>query len=84
MKVSTLAEAYKIPISSHCAPTLHLHPACCVKGFRHAEYFYDHFLIEKKLFVGVPAPLNGALHPDLSRPGLGIEFKRKEAEKISI
>jgi L-alanine-DL-glutamate epimerase-like enolase superfamily enzyme len=84
MNVSALAEAYKIPISSHCAPTLHLHPACCVKSFRHAEYSYDHFLIEKKLFDGVPGPLNGALHPDLSRPGLGIEFKRKEAEKISI
>jgi L-alanine-DL-glutamate epimerase-like enolase superfamily enzyme len=83
-KVSVLAEAYKIPISSHCAPALHLHPACYVKSFRHAEYFYDHFLIERKLFDGVPAPLNGTLRPDLSRPGLGIEFKRKDAENLAL
>jgi L-alanine-DL-glutamate epimerase-like enolase superfamily enzyme len=84
MKVSALAEAYKIPISSHCAPTLHLHPACSVPNFRHAEYFYDHCLIEAKLFDGVPAPMNGTLQPDLSRPGFGIELKRKDAEKFSF
>ena len=84
LKVSALAEAYRIPLSSHCAPALHLHPACSVPRFRHAEYFYDHVRIEEKLFDGVALPVNGTLRPDLSHPGLGIELKHKDAERFSI
>ena len=83
LKVAALSEAYQVPLSSHCAPTLHLHPACSVANFRHAEYFYDHARIESMLFDGSSHPVSGALRPDLSRSGLGIEFKRQDAKPFS-
>jgi len=51
---------------------------------RHAEYFHDHVRIENILFDGVLQPVNGALQPDLSRPGMGLELKRTEAEQYAI
>ena len=45
-------------------------------SFRHLEYFHDHDRIEHMLFDGALTPVEGALRPDLSRPGLGLEFKR--------
>jgi hypothetical protein len=33
------------------------------------------------LFDGVPTPIDGTLHPDLSRPGMGIELKRADAAR---
>lgn len=76
-----LAEVCGVPLSSHCAPFLHLHPDCCINSLRHAEYFHDHVRIEKMFFDGVPAPENGFLKPDLTRPGLGVIFKEKDASK---
>ena len=34
------------------------------------------------LFDGAPTPVGGALRPDLSRPGLGLEFKRQDAAPL--
>ena len=51
---------------------------------RHAEYFHDHVRIENMLFDGVLQPINGALQPDLSRPGMGLALKRKDAEKFAV
>jgi L-alanine-DL-glutamate epimerase-like enolase superfamily enzyme len=42
LQAGILAQANNLPLSSHCAPLLHLHPACALSAFRHAEYFYDH------------------------------------------
>ena len=33
---------------------------------------------EHMLFAGVLTPVAGALYPDRSRPGLGLEFKRAD------
>jgi hypothetical protein len=33
------------------------------------------------LFDGALTPRDGALHPDLERPGLGLELKRSDAQK---
>jgi L-alanine-DL-glutamate epimerase-like enolase superfamily enzyme len=84
LQAGVLAEAFRTPFSSHCAPQIHLHVACAVGAFRHAEYFYDHARIEQMLFEGTMSPIGGDLQPDLSRPGLGIEFKRKDAEKYRV
>jgi L-alanine-DL-glutamate epimerase-like enolase superfamily enzyme len=84
MRVAALAEAHQLPLSSHCAPALHVAPCCCAPNVVHMEYFHDHVRIEGMLFDGVPQPRNGALAPDLSRPGLGLEFKTKEAECYRI
>lgn len=84
LKVAHLAEAFEIPISSHCGPTLHIHPGCSAAATMHLEYFYDHARIEHLLFDGTPKPQNGKLYPDLSRPGLGITFKYQDAEKYAM
>ncbi|MGH7193992.1 MAG: enolase C-terminal domain-like protein, partial [Candidatus Saccharimonadales bacterium] len=43
-----------------------------------------HVRIEGMLFDGALAPVDGELRPDLSRPGLGLEFKHADAEKFAI
>ncbi|HEY1871060.1 MAG TPA: enolase C-terminal domain-like protein [Chitinophagaceae bacterium] len=84
LKAGYLAEAFQIPFSSHCAPSLHLHAALSLPSFYIAEYFFDHVRIESMFFDGVAFPRDGYLKPDLSRHGLGIEFKHKDAEKFRI
>jgi L-alanine-DL-glutamate epimerase-like enolase superfamily enzyme len=83
-QAATLCEAHHLPLSSHCAPALHLHAACAAPPFRHAEYFHDHVRIERMLFEGLPKPNDGALRPDLSQPGNGLELKRQEAAKFAL
>lgn len=80
LKVGALCESWRLPMSSHCAPLLHLHPGCALPSMRHAEYFHDHIRVERMFFEGVPQTLNGALRPDLSVPGFGVTFRRADAE----
>lgn len=84
MDAAALADAHPIPLSAHCGPTIHMHLACAARPLRHVEYFHDHVRIESLLFDGFrPAASDGAMHPDFSRPGLGIEFKEKDAEQFA-
>jgi L-alanine-DL-glutamate epimerase-like enolase superfamily enzyme len=84
MRAATLCEACSLQLSAHCGPSLHAHPCCAITNFRHLEYFHDHVRIEHMLFDGVLTPVNGALSPDCSRPGMGLELKRSEAEKYAL
>jgi L-alanine-DL-glutamate epimerase-like enolase superfamily enzyme len=79
-----LCEARGMPLSAHCAPSLHAHPSCAMPAFRHLELFHDHNRIEHLFFDGALSPVDGALRPDRSRPGLGLEFKRKDAARYAI
>lgn len=83
LRVAALCEAYHIPLSAHTAPTLHIPVCCAAIPLRHLEYFHDHARIEQMLFDGVAEPLNGELRPDLSRPGMGIELKRADAQRFA-
>ena len=83
-QVAALCDANHISLSAHCAPALHLHIGCAASCFRHAEYFFDHGRIERMLFDGVLDPVDGALRPDLSRAGHGLELKRADAEAFRI
>ncbi|MNK47709.1 L-rhamnonate dehydratase [compost metagenome] len=84
LKASGLAEAHMIPLSAHCAPSLHASLGCALAPVRHLEYFHDHARIEHKLFEGALIPLDGSLRPDRSRPGLGIALKRADAAKFAL
>lgn len=84
IKAATLCEARSLQLSSHCGPALHLHACCALPNFRHMEYFHDHVRIEQILFDGVQRPIHGELRPDLSRPGMGLEFKRADAAKYAV
>jgi L-alanine-DL-glutamate epimerase-like enolase superfamily enzyme len=83
LRVDGLCRARSIPLSLHCGPAIHLHPGLALGQLVHLEYFHDHVRIEHLLFDGVLAPRQGALHPDLSRPGNGLELKRSEAERYA-
>ena len=83
LRVGGLCRARSLPLSLHCGPAIHLHPALALEQLRHLEYFHDHVRIEGMLFDGVCSPVGGALHPDLGRPGIGLELKRADAERYA-
>jgi L-alanine-DL-glutamate epimerase-like enolase superfamily enzyme len=84
LQISALCDAHGLPMSAHCAPSLHVALGCAVSRVRHLEYFHDHVRIENELFTGVPQPQAGALSPDRTRPGLGLELKHDEAQRYLV
>jgi L-alanine-DL-glutamate epimerase-like enolase superfamily enzyme len=82
-QIAALCEAFQIDLSGHCAPALHVHVACAAPRLRHLEWFHDHVRIEHMLFDGAPIPKNGAIRPDLSRPGNGLAFKHQDAARYA-
>jgi L-alanine-DL-glutamate epimerase-like enolase superfamily enzyme len=83
LKVGALCEARSLPLSGHTAPMLHAHAACALLPMRHLEWFHDHVRIERMLFDGALEPVDGALRPDRSRPGIGVELRRADAERFA-
>ncbi|HVA26616.1 MAG TPA: enolase C-terminal domain-like protein [Candidatus Baltobacteraceae bacterium] len=84
LAVDGLAQSTMTPLSTHCAPHLHLHAALACKQLRHIEYFYDHYRIEQMLFDGAAEPVNGQLCADPARPGIGLELRRADAERYIL
>ena len=83
LEVAALCEAQHVAFSAHCAPALHLHACCAARPLRHLEWFHDHVRVERLLFDGMVEPIDGVLRPDLSRPGNGLEIKRREVERYA-
>jgi L-alanine-DL-glutamate epimerase-like enolase superfamily enzyme len=81
--VLSVANALQVDVSAHCAPAISAHVFCAVDRRRHLEYFHDHTRIESMLFDGLPELRDGALRPDRSRPGNGLELKREEVKRWS-
>lgn len=85
LQMAELCEAFETPLSAHTAPALHAHLCCAARRARHVEYFFDHLRIEQMIFDGPTTRHDaGFLRPDLSQPGLGLEFKSTAAEKFMI
>lgn len=84
LEVAALCRAHCVPLSAHTAPNVSAHPCCAAFGLRHLEYFHDHVRIEGMLFDGALEPRGGALVPDRSRPGLGLELKSADAEPYRV
>jgi L-alanine-DL-glutamate epimerase-like enolase superfamily enzyme len=83
LRVGALCRAHCLPLSLHCGPAVHLHPATALEQLVHLEYFHDHVRIEHMLFDGVVQPDGGDLVPDLDRPGIGLQLKRADAERYA-
>jgi L-alanine-DL-glutamate epimerase-like enolase superfamily enzyme len=83
LQAAALCDAHHIDLSGHCAPALHVHAACAAPRLRHLEWFHDHVRIEHMLFDGAPVAKDGAIQPDMSRPGLGLELKERDAERYA-
>lgn len=84
LEAAAIASSFGCPISAHCAPSLHMHVGCAIPQFRHVEYFHDHARIEAMLFDGFIPPKDGELTPDRSRAGLGLIFKRSDADRFLV
>ena len=84
LDAAAIADAFGVPLSSHCAPSLHVPLCCAARRAIHLEYFHDHVRIEGMLFDGAPRPQGGMLAFDASRPGLGLDLKEKEAECFRV
>ncbi|MEU3839483.1 enolase C-terminal domain-like protein [Streptomyces sp. NPDC028635] len=84
LETAGLAAAHHLDLSAHCAPALSAHAFCAVRRLRHLEYFHDHVRVERLLFDGTLSPEGGALRPDPSRPGLGLDVKWADAERYRV
>ena len=84
LAVDGLCQSAMMPLSTHCAPHAQLHAALGCKTLRHMEYFYDHARIERMFFEGASEPIDGALYPDLSRPGIGLQLRRADARRYQL
>jgi L-alanine-DL-glutamate epimerase-like enolase superfamily enzyme len=84
LAIDGYCEATRTPLSTHCAPMLHLHAAAAALRVRHMEWFYDHVRIEQMLFDGFIEPVDGMLRPDRTRPGHGLTFKHDDARRFAI
>ncbi len=81
LQADALCAARSLPLSSHCAPSIHAHAGAAARQLVHLEYFRDHARMEALLFEGALPVIDGAIAFDRSRPGLGLELRREEAAR---
>jgi L-alanine-DL-glutamate epimerase-like enolase superfamily enzyme len=84
LAVGALCDAHTVDLSAHTAPSVSAHACAGVWHLRHLEYFHDHVRLESMLFDGAATAENGAVAPDTSRSGLGLELKRSDAQKFVV
>jgi L-alanine-DL-glutamate epimerase-like enolase superfamily enzyme len=71
LAASHLANAFNIPLSTHCAPLLHGNLAASLDQFKIAECFYDHLRLEEELFTSVGKYEKGNFIPSSVQDGFG-------------
>jgi len=84
MRVAALCQAFRVRMSSHCAPSVHLHPCLAAAPVVHMEWFHDHVRLEQMLLEGVVKDRHGKLSADGERPGHGLALNTREADKYTI
>jgi L-alanine-DL-glutamate epimerase-like enolase superfamily enzyme len=84
LRVAGLARAHGRDLSAHCAPHLHVAVMAAIPNARHIEWFHDHVRIESMLFDGALDPTGGCVRPREDAPGLGLEFRRTDAERYRV
>jgi L-alanine-DL-glutamate epimerase-like enolase superfamily enzyme len=80
LQADALCRARSLPLSSHCAPSLHAHAGAAASQLVHLEYFRDHWRMEQLLFEGALPAVAGAIRYDATRPGLGLVLREKVAD----
>jgi L-alanine-DL-glutamate epimerase-like enolase superfamily enzyme len=83
MQVARLCAERRVPLSSHCAPSLHVAACCSAPTALHVEWFHDHVRIEQRLFDGAARPTGGRLAPS-REPGLGLVFREPDAKENAL
>ena len=84
LRVDALCRARGMPLSLHCGPSIHLHPALALEQLVHLEYFHDHARIEQLLFDGVATPARRrACVPTWHGPAWGSSSSAADAERYA-
>jgi L-alanine-DL-glutamate epimerase-like enolase superfamily enzyme len=81
LQVDAMCDAAGVPLSSHCAPAIHVHAAAASRRLIHLEHFRDHVRLESMLFDGAPELHDGTLEP--RGPGLGLSLRATEAKRFA-
>jgi L-alanine-DL-glutamate epimerase-like enolase superfamily enzyme len=84
LRAAAICDAFHIPLSTHCAPSLHLAPASAAPRIVHMEWFHDHVRIEQMLLDGAPMLQHGAVSADLSQPGHGLMLRHADAKTFEV
>jgi L-alanine-DL-glutamate epimerase-like enolase superfamily enzyme len=84
MQADALCESHSMPLSAHCAPSIHAHVCCAAQRAINTEYFFDHVRIEKMAFEGAIEAKAGVLRPDLSQPGFGLVWKEPDMCQFQV
>jgi L-alanine-DL-glutamate epimerase-like enolase superfamily enzyme len=83
LQANAMCAARSLPLSSHCAPSIHAHAGAAASNLVHLEYFRDHARMEARLFEGALAPEQGELAYAAARPGLGLVLREPEAKRLA-
>jgi L-alanine-DL-glutamate epimerase-like enolase superfamily enzyme len=75
LAAASVADAYGVGVSSHCAPHLHAPVCAAIPNFRHAEWFADHVAADALVFDGLATPSGGQLRVPDGEPGHGITLR---------
>ena len=81
LHANAMCVARSMPLSSHCAPSIHAHVDAAVTRLAHLEYFRDHARMEAELFDGVLPVERGEIAYDPQRSGLGIALRESEVRR---
>ena len=81
LQANALCAARSLPLSAHCAPSIHAHAGAAASQLVHAEQFRDHVRMEAMLFEGTMPVVGGAVRVDAARPGLGLVLRGREAAR---
>lgn len=84
LQADSLCGARSLPLSSHCAPSIHAHAGAAASQLLHLEHFRDHVRMEARLFEGTLPVVGGGIRFDSRRPGLGLAIREDEARRLSV
>jgi L-alanine-DL-glutamate epimerase-like enolase superfamily enzyme len=82
LRIAAVAAAHHLEVSGHCAPYQHASAVAAVPNLRHLEYFHDHSRIERAVFHGADAVVDGHLRLS-DRPGNGLTFDPRRAAELA-
>lgn len=81
LEANALCAARSLPLSSHCAPAIHVHAGAAAGQLVHLEMFRDHVRMEGLLFDGVAPMVDGTVAYAPARHGLGLALRQEEAAR---
>ncbi len=83
VQANAMCAAHSLPLSSHCAPAIHVHAGAAASQLVHLEYFRDHARMEAIVFDGVEPVVDGAIAFSPRHVGLGLRLRAREVDRLA-